>query len=205
VEDRVEEAKAEIGQMILDMADHAPPYEPVERAASLGGDSDDPILFEVAIFDPHIGMLSWGKEVGEAQDTDIAVNDFVAAGRHLLSFARLYNTERILIPLGNDLGHVNSYLPGGKGAVTRMGTPQDVDGRTARIFTSIRRACVSLIDEARLVAPVDVILVEGNHDPDEMFKLGEVLYAWYRNDPEVTITYSPRKRKFYNYGACTFM
>jgi len=202
---RMEEAHDAIATAIQDMKKHAPTYLPPPAAINLGGDTDEGFLFELSVFDPHFGMLAWKHEVGESYDLDIAAEDYADAVGHLLGYARLYNTQRILYIVGNDMGHVNSIMPGGKNAVTRAGTPQDVDGRMAKIFTTIRRAAVMGIDQARLIAPVDVLVVEGNHDPDEMYKLGEVLNAWYRNDDQVNIIYSPMKRKWYNYGRNTFM
>ena len=193
-----------VWQAVEDMGGHSPAYTPVDRADSLGG--GDPMLFELAIHDPHFGMLAWGSEVGgDSYDLKIAIQDYRAAVEHLLALARLYNTERILYVVGHDTQHINQTGLMQKGGATAKGTPQDVDGRIAKIFTAIRRAVVEGIDAARLIAPVDVVVVPGNHDPDEMYKLGEVLSAWYRQDPEVNIQYSANKRQFYSFGANLFL
>ena len=193
-----------IQQAVKDMQSHTPTYTPVERAESLGG--GDPMLFELAIHDPHFGMLAWHREVGgESYDLAIAVTDYHAAVQHLLAYARLYNTERILYIVGHDMQHINQFGPNSSGGTTARGTVQDVDGRIGKIFTTVRRAAVEGIDAARLVAPVDVVVVPGNHDPDEMYKIGEVLNAWYRQDSEVSVQYGADKRQFYNFGANTFL
>lgn len=185
-------------QLLTDAVAHAPSYDPPERRTLL---SDDPCLLEIAIFDPHIGMLAWGKEVGKAYDSEIAARDYGEAAQHLLSFGTLYPVERILFVVGNDLLHVDTTAPGArKGGATTAGTPQDIDSRLSKMFTTARRAVVEAIDRARLIAPVDVLVVPGNHDASSMYRLGEVLAAWYRNDSEVEVIYSPNKRQFYGYG-----
>lgn len=201
------EARASVfAEAIEDMKLHAPAYDVAPTVRTLGGDDGEGMLFELAIHDPHFGMLSWPDETGVRQDLKTITQDYGEAVRHLLGYARLYNTDRILYVVGHDTGHVNSYLPGGKGAITRAGTGQDTDGRIAKIITTIRRAVVAGIDEARLLArPVDVQIVPGNHDHDMMYTLGEILSAWYRNDPLVNVIFNPRKRQFYNYGANAFM
>jgi hypothetical protein len=207
IEDRVDEALEVIQQAVEDMGLHSPVFYATNNPVrtSLGEDGEG-YLFELAIHDPHFGMLAWGQEVGGVSyDLKIAIKDYAAAVDHLLAYARLYNTERILYIVGHDMQHVNQPGANRSGGTTARGTGQDMDGRIAKIFTAIRRAAVEGIDRARLIAPVDVVVVPGNHDPDEMYKLGEVLHAWYRNDPEVNIQYSADKRQFYGFGRNAFM
>jgi len=184
---------------VKDMQKHAPKAYKRPRTPKVFG-GKEPALLEIAIFDPHIGMLAWGKECGVPYDSEIAVRDFSNAGRELLAVYEKYNIEHILIPLGNDLFHVDTLAVGGKGATTTRGTQQDIDTRLARMFTHGRRAVVELIDAAREIAPVTVIMVPGNHDEQTVYKLGEVLNAWYRNDKRVEIIYGPNKRKYWQYG-----
>lgn len=208
--DRAQENAAEkaILELIEDAKHHAPIYLPVLRPAPLGSHAD-PVLYEVAINDPHIGMLAWGKEVGHPYDSAIASADYAAAADYLLSIASIYPVERILYVVGNDLLHVDQSAGGVKGSnrggATTAGTSQDVDSRLAKMFTTARRAVVEAVDRARLIAPVDLLVVPGNHDAQQMYRLGEVLSAWYRNDPEVDVRYSPNKRSYYGYGANLLM
>lgn len=197
-------ARKILDDMLADAAKHMPVYVPVTRPASLAG--GDPVMFEVAVFDPHIGMLAWGREVGAPYDLKIAVSDYEAAVSHLLSLGRFYPVERVLFIVGNDLLHVDSVAPGTtRGGATSRGTQQDIDTRLAKMFTAARRAVVAGIDQARTIAPVDVLVVPGNHDAQQMYRLGEVLNAWYRNDADVNVIYGPNKRKYYGYGSNVFM
>jgi hypothetical protein len=63
-----------------------------------------------------------------------------------------------------------------------------------------RRIVVETIDELSLIAPVDVIVIPGNHDATVSLMLGEILDAFYHNNENVNINNSPRSRKYYEYG-----
>lgn len=199
----IDMAHAAIQQAIEDMKAHSPRYEPVDLAPLTGG---DPVLYTVHIYDPHLGMLAWGPEVGADYDIKIARSDYCRAADALMAIAPIYPVERVMVVIGNDMGHVDSPGIARRGGTTTAGTPQDVDGRNPKQFTTMRRCAVHLIDRARgLGRPVDVQMVGGNHDRETIYKLGEVLAAWYRLDPKVTVNNSPAKRSFYGYGRNAFM
>jgi hypothetical protein len=200
---------AELGliwdDILADLHANAPAAPPAPAVTPASLVDDEPCLFELAMVDAHIGMLAWGRETGEAYDTDIAVRDYAAAVRNLLGFARLYPIERVLFLAGNDYLHVDAAGLSTRGGTTAAGTPQDVDSRLARMFSAARRALVAAIEEARALAPVDVLFVPGNHDQQQTYRLGEVVSAWFRNDPDVRVIYGPSKRSYYGYGANAFM
>lgn len=195
-------ALAALHEAAEDMATHAPQYEPVQRRDLSAG---NPVLYTVHINDPHLGMLAWGPETGADYDIKIARSDYARAGEHLLALAHIYPVERIMLVIGNDMLHADNAGINRRGGATTAGTPQDVDGRLAKQFSTARKVAVNLIDKARIIAPVDVMVVPGNHDREQMYRLGEVLTAWYRNDSEVTVSNSPSKRSFYSYGRNAFM
>lgn len=49
-------------------------------------------------------------------------------------------------------------------------------------------------------APVDVVIVPGNHDQTRIFYAGEVVKTYYKDCKDVTIDNSPLLRKYYNFG-----
>jgi hypothetical protein len=164
------------------------------------------MLGVLAINDPHFGMLAYGREVGEDQDIYTIEQDYLAAVEHHVAISRIYSPQRLVYIVGNDMAHVNQAGEGGKGGATKKGTQQDLDTRMSKIFTTMQRCAVSGIDLAASVIPeIDVIVVPGNHDPDEAFRLGCVLQAWYRNHEHVTVVNNPKKRKFYGYERNAFM
>lgn len=171
-----------------------------------GHEDGEACMFELAIHDPHLGMLAWAPEVGGvSQDLKTITEDYAAAVERLLPLAHLYNTEEIVYIVGHDLTHVNQYGINKSGGTTAGGTAQDVDGRIAKIFTAARQAVVAGVDLARTIARVKVIVVPGNHDVDESYRLGEVLNAWYRKADDVEVQYSANKRQFHGFGANAFM
>lgn len=187
-------AMRELHAMLLeDMANHAPAY-PVRVKAQ----SAQPYLLEISPFDLHVGKLSWGVEVDdENYDSKIAADILDAAITDLLAKASPFRPERILFPVGSDLMHTD-----GPNQMTTAGTPQDADTRHTRIFRRATQLMIRAIDRLELVAPVDVIVVPGNHDYSSSFKMGEVLSAWYRLSERVTVDNGPAPRKYYRYGTC---
>jgi len=193
-------AREAIALDLEEFRNHTPYTGPVNVGPDRPTAKSEPVLLELALFDPHIGMLAWGKECGVAYDSVIAVTDYMRAFTHLLTTARFYNVEQILFPVGNDFFHVDTLADGGKGATTTRGTQQDIDTRLPKMFTLGRKALVAAIDLARRVAPVDVVIVPGNHDQQQMYRMGEVLNAWYRADDRVNVDNDPTLRKYYQYG-----
>ena len=217
VERSLEEARAVVQQLIEDAKAHMPPapmFHPADTGLpDEGEDIGEKVLYEIVVQDAHIGMLAWGKEVGRPYDLDIAVQDFGRAHEGLLPYRdvviagpKLYPIEKYLIVVGNDFLHVDAPSHNVRGGATTAGTAQDVDTRLPKMFTHGRRALVNAIDRVRARGlPVDVIVVPGNHDEQQMYRMGETLSAWYRNDPHVNVIYGAQKRKYYRYGGNAFM
>ena len=184
-------------------AAHAPRYELVERDDPAGGRE---VIAVMALFDLHLGMLAWGKEVGNDYDSEIALQGYAQAVADLLATVKTYrNVKKIVFIGGNDFLHVDQFMDGGKGGATTKGTPQDIDSRPFKMFTLARKALVEAVDMCRAIAPVELRMVPGNHDRDNISKLGEVMAAWYRNDPEVQVFHGPRKLQFFNWENVTLM
>ena len=161
------------------------------------------LLCVLSVCDPHFGMLAYDKEVGDDYDLEKASSAYEEVSKSLLMSAGVHGVGRICMVVGNDLFHANSMQE--KTPVTRRGTPQDFDTRFHKVFTEARRSVVRVTDEALSRAPVDIVIVPGNHDHDECYRLGEVLSAWYRNDPDVKVIYGANKRVFYSYYENAFM
>ena len=171
---------------------HAPKYKAVTYSSSKDKEA---IAYEINLPDLHLGKLGWGEEVGENYDVNIAKTLFTTAVDKLLAMASIFHIEKIIFPIGNDL--LNSE---GLSMATTKGTPQHDDVRWQSSFTLCRQMLVEVIDKLRLVAPVDVIIVPGNHDYERMFYIGDAIYSWYHNCKEVTIDNTPSPRKYIGYG-----
>lgn len=191
------DAKAVIDQMIEDAAGHMPRY--AMPAWSKVGERERH-LWIVSPADLHLGMLAWAPEAGEDYDSKIAADLAATAVADLLGKAAGFPAERIVILLGNDLVHADRTV-GGAGGQTMAGTQVDVDGRWQRLFTLARRVAVGMIDMCRPIAPVEAVIIQGNHGGSVEFYLGAALEGWYRLDGAVTIRNDPRPRQYLRYGS----
>lgn len=154
-----------------------------------------PCLFVVDIPDLHLDKLAWGKETGKNWDTKISSAAFLKTVDDLISKSSVYDVERILFVVGNDLFNADNT-----DNTTTHGTKQIVDGRWKKAFPLARKLMIKAIDRFALIAPVDVLVVTGNHDEQRTFYLGDALECWYHNNANVNVDNTPKKRKYYDYG-----
>ncbi len=170
---------------------YAPKYKIIPRAKS----KKDSVMLEVSIFDLHLGKLAWKPEVGEEYNIKIATEVFLDIINDVLTRTADYNIEKILFVVGNDFFHTDDQ----QGA-TSKGTLQDVAGRWQEIYSTGQRLLVKAIDQLRQRAPVDAIVVQGNHDWERTYYVGEALKLGFRNCKDVRIIADPTARKYYRYG-----
>lgn len=157
--------------------------------------SSDKTLLEICLFDNHFGKLSWSDETGEDFDIKIAEDRFKYALNDLLSNVNLANVEKIMIPIGNDLINIDNRFN-----MTTAGTPQDTDSRYMKIIKTVKRILVEVITDLSMIAPIDVVIVPGNHDTTTSFMMGEILDAFFWNNDRVEVFNSAKLRKYYKYG-----
>lgn len=152
-------------------------------------------MLEVCAMDLHVGKLAWAPETGEDYDSAIAEDVFTAALEDLLAKTKGYPVERIVMPIGNDLLQIDSAAN-----QTTAGTPQDTDSRYAKIVERVESMMIHALDRLSEVAPVEGVIVPGNHDEQTALLLGRILAAWYRHSDRVDIDVSPKLRKYMRYG-----
>lgn len=157
----------------------------------------DPYLCEIDLMDFHLGKLTWDKETGESYDLKIAAALWNETIDRLLIKAKTYPIEKFLFPVGNDFFNVNGSL-----AQTFKGTPQSEDSRWKKTFSIGWHLVVDTLLKLSSIAPVDVVVIPGNHDYESAYYLGEVLAGRFYNDPNVMIDNGPSLRKYYQYGNC---
>jgi hypothetical protein len=184
------QAKNSIQQMIEDAKNFAPLYQKIEYK-----NFEDGCLYEIAMPDIHFGRLSWNEESGENYDIKIAKDSINKVLDELLTYSKLFNINKILLPIGNDFYNVDNKMN-----TTTAGTPQQEDTRWQKTFRKGRELLVGMIDKCSQIAPVDILIVSGNHDEQRSFYIGEVLECWYHNNQNVSIDNRARTRKYYQYG-----
>lgn len=151
--------------------------------------------YEINIPDVHFGKLAWEQESGETYDLKIAEKRYTEAINNLLTFVHLEDVEKIIFPIGNDMINIDS-----RKNETFAGTKQDSDSRFFKIVRTVKEILIKSINSLSTIAPVDVIVISGNHDPESMFMIGEILDAYYTNNKNVNVNNSPKQRKYYQYG-----
>lgn len=153
-------------------------------------------LFEVTLFDLHIGKLAWGGETGENFDTKIARRRYLKTIEKLIERASGFEFSKILFPIGSDFFNSDTILN-----TTTKGTPQDEDLRwqkTFKVGTQLLVDAINMLKETGV--PVDVVVIPGNHDFERSYYLGEYLAAWFNLDPMVNINNGASPRKYYRFG-----
>lgn len=154
---------------------------------------DNPIAYEISLPDIHYGKL---------HDYDLAEieQQYVYVVKDLVEKAKGLEIEKFILPIGND--GMNSE---GMRKTTTKGTPQDESAGWKETFRGYWKLMVKAIDYLKVIAPVDVIVVSGNHDYERMYYAGDVLSGWFRNDENVTVNNNNEPRKYYSYGNSMLM
>lgn len=187
------DAATQIAKMFESSAkSHAPKKFLTTRAKSTKGDH----LLEISIPDLHIGKLAWSKETGQPDyESAIACSLFKNAIADIIAKVPMSKVGRILLPIGNDFFNVDGHTK-----MTTGGTPQDEDGRWSKTFM---QGCILVAEAAEQLSklvPVDIVIVQGNHDFQRSFYLGAYLSAKFESHKAVTVDNEPTTRKYYHFG-----
>jgi len=148
------------------------------------------IAMEVSLPDLHFGKGDLKKLKKLYLDSVVKLVDKVPKDR----------IHKFILPIGND--GLNSE---GKRQTTTAGTPQFDTGTWYETFVTYTSALTESIDYLNTIAPVDVIVVQGNHDWERMFYVGEMIKAYYSGSSSINVDNSPNPRKYYMYGQCLLM
>lgn len=174
-------------------------YRGVATSARPPRNVDAKTLTIYPLGDPHIGLLSWGRETGGDFDTRIAERELLAVVDRLVD--RTPPSKRAMLVNLGDFFHAESD----KQLTPSGGNKLDVDTRWLKVaeigFSLMRR----LIDRLRQKhMHVDVINVPGNHDPQMSRMLALYLRAVYENEPRVRITDNANPFIYQRFGQCLF-
>jgi hypothetical protein len=153
------------------------------------------LLLEFAPFDLHWGKLAWAEETGEHYDMKQATLALNKSIDYTIQMASKFEISKIVFPFGNDFFQIDNEQN-----TTTAGTRQDTDSRFKKILREGRKLIINTIEKLKKVAPVDVIIVSGNHGGISEFMLGDLLEVKYENDKYVNVNNSPTSRKYYTFG-----
>ena len=143
----------------------------------------------------------WGKygdvyECGEKYDRPTAKERLITSTQEVLRDVTKHGApEKIIVGVGSDFFNADTYT-----GTTTQGTPQDNDGNMPDILTTGCELMTEYIDILRQVAPVELVLMAGNHDQLLSISLHLYLQAWYRNEDDVTTIKSAKSRQYIVYA-----
>ena len=180
----MKEVKEEI---LKDLKEYSPKVEKEYKPVK------DPIVYEISLPDIHYGKID-GQTLEEAEDA------YIDTIKDLMSKARGLNIERILLPIGNDGMNSEGYS-----RATTKGTPQHDGAEWQETFVGYCNLMVRAIHFLSHTAPVDVVIIQGNHDYERMFYSGEFLRAFFLEHEGVTVDNNYDSRKYYEYGTNMIM
>lgn len=182
--------RSAVEDMKEDAVNYAPKYPKIKYPKVR-----NPHLYEIDLPDIHFGRLTWAEESGKDYDIQIAEKYVKSVLTQLLEYSKVFETSKILLPIGNDFFNVNS-----KTNTTVSGTPQQEDTRWSKTFRRGRELVVWMVEACSAIAPTDVLIIKGNHDEEKIFYLGDALFSWFHADPNVHVDNSATARKYYPYG-----
>ena len=114
---------------------------------------------EICLPDLHVGLLAWAQETGADYDIHIARDAFMMCMSDIVQRCKERTFKRIYLVTLGDLLHIDN-----DNQSTTKGTPQQADGRMAKIFDYALDMLMDCIDTLMTIAPVEVVYLAGNHD-----------------------------------------
>lgn len=138
------------------------------------------------IVDHHLGLLAWGQETGDDYDLSIGQALLMRTFKQVIDASPPADTG-VVLSLG-DFFHADND----EQRTRRSGHKQSVDGRHGKILMVGVKLMIYAIELALEKHP-NVIFraIKGNHDPDATDALRLAIWAYFHNNPRVTVDMSP--------------
>lgn len=156
---------------------------------------DPDLLTVIPMGDPHFGLMTWSREVGEDFDLKIAEQLTFSAVDRLCSMTPSSDTA-MLLNLG-DMFHADNS----SNRTPQSGNALDVDGRFQKIAEVGLRAMIRCV--RRLLEKHAKVIVRnnrGNHDPHQAHMLTIAMNAMFHDEPRVEVEMSPSSFYYYRFG-----
>ena len=157
-------------------------------------------LLILPIFDLHFALRASAIETGNEYNCIIAENLFYTVIRDVMSRVKNIKLSKIIFTIGGDMANFDNIA-----GTTTKGTAQYNSCGYFEMMEKLFEMTIVAIDMLANIAPVDVVLVNGNHDKTVGYSLAMYCYAWYKNDKRVNIDTSPMPRKYLTFGNTLFM
>lgn len=161
-------------------------YRTRHKAIPAPAEASADLMTLLPLADWHIGAHSWGRETGVDWDLKIAEEVIDRAVENVVERSPASGLGVVLG--GGDLMHADNQ----DNRTARSGNQLDVDGRYPKVFDVASRLTVRTVDAMlRRHDRVIVRILKGYHDEHCAVAIAHFLYAWYRNEPRVTVDLDP--------------
>tara|TARA_R110002012_G_scaffold91912_1_gene223274 strand:+ start:20546 stop:21697 length:1152 start_codon:yes stop_codon:yes gene_type:complete len=158
----------------------------------------DNTLFEIDIFDPHVGMYADERQTLESDyDCDMAAKRMVVAAESLAS--RASRPKKVVVCFGGDVMHMDTR--DFRTSSTQSNHVLDVDTRYQRVVRYVVASCTDVIQIAASIgSEVEIVITPGNHDWHSCVWLTSVLSAFYSRCEHVSVLMQDSDRKAITWG-----
>ncbi len=160
-------------------------------------DPDFPYVAVVGLSDLHHGKYSDAGEAGEEYNREITRKRLFQATQSALEKLVVFGApEKFILPIGSDFLQSDN-----DSNTTTRGTPQDSDGTPAEMFVTGCQLMEDYVEMLRQVAPVQLVLMSGNHDRMLGLAVFLTLEALYRDANDVQVLKDYTCRQYVSYGS----
>jgi hypothetical protein len=168
---------------------------PAARPQAFCPHSDSDLLTIYEVGDPHIGMLAWAQETGQADwDLTIALETHRTAFADLV--ARSPASATCDIFNAGDWFHTSNHA-----GISKSGHRFDTDSRLPKMYAAGMRIAVDMVEQALTKhAHVHWRGVRGNHDFELAYAFACNLQAYYRQEPRVTVHVPSGPTLYHEFG-----
>lgn len=149
----------------------------------------------IPIGDPHVGLMTWKREVGQDWDIEIATRVFHKVFQRLLESCP--DTEECILVNTGDFFHADNI----QGETSRSKHKLDLDGRHGKWLDAGGAILLMFIDSClKKYKKVTFVNVPGNHDDILGRFLGTLAESVYRNEKRLTVMKGDAPRQYIQRG-----
>ena len=152
----------------------------------------------VGVSDWHFMKQTYDKDWNSIYDRKIALKALSDTNNSLISqMAVQGRPDVIYLPVGTDNLHIDNVAQ-----TTTRGTPQagSTDGDWAGSLQEYADTTIAMIEMFSQIAPVEVVVVPGNHDNHTSEMLGVLLKTVYKDSKRTNVHRSHWPRQYFRYG-----